>query len=112
MFNRSFPGRCRCGRDGAGTGSTGDAEPPREARTFVLTGALRFACHFTVATARNNLFSVPLLLHVCLLGDGGGNTPTHTQVHTDTHTRAHTHRTTHMQTQRPHMYTQECTQVH
>lgn len=90
MFNRSFPGRCRCGRDGAGTGSTGDAEPPREARTFVLTGALRFACcHFTVATARSNLFSVPLLLHVCLLGDGGGNTPTHTQVHTDTHTHVH-----------------------
>lgn len=32
-------------------------------------------------------YSASLLLHVCLLGDEGGNTHTHTQVYTDTHTR-------------------------
>lgn len=47
-------------RDGAGTESTGDAGPPGEAWTCVLTGALKFACcHFTMATARSYLFCFP-----------------------------------------------------
>lgn len=63
-------------------------------------------------------YSVSLLLHVCLLGDEGGNTHTHTHVYTDTHTHVQALIGPHTCEHPDHTCTQECiyphmhTQVH
>lgn len=73
-------------------------------RTFVLEVCL-LSLHHGNHTEQSALSS--LLLHVCLLGDGGGDTPTHTQVHTDTHMCMHAQDHTHvnMETTRVHRST-------